>query len=264
MLKRSLKISFLVDDNPGPGCPGEHGLSIFIEADIKILFDAGQSRLFLENAGRLGVDPASVDCLVLSHGHYDHGNGFEFLTGERLICHPDCFIRRYRDKDSTSIGLKFDRHFAKKNFDLVLSAEPLKLSESVFFLGAIPRSNSFESKQTSFFKEDGTPDFVSDDSALVIDTDEGLVVIAGCGHSGICNIIEYAKSITGKSRIAAVAGGFHLKDGSPAIMPTVAYLMNSGVELLMPCHCVDAAVIRLFNTVFTFEPVFAGKIKEFN
>jgi len=264
MLRKSLKISFLVDNNPGPGCPGEHGLSIFIEADTRILFDSGQSRLFLENAAQLGIDLNSVDSMVLSHGHYDHGNGFEIFSGKRLVCHPDCFTRRYHDKKSTYIGLGYDLPFAEKNFDLVLSAEPLKLSESVLFLGAIPRLNSFESKQTAFIKEDETEDFVGDDSALVIDTPAGLVIIVGCGHSGICNIVEYAKSLTGKSKIACIMGGFHLKEGSPAIQPTVDYLINSGAELLLPCHCVDESVIRLFNTVFRCEPVFAGKIVEFS
>ena len=263
MLKQPLKISFLVDDNPGPGCPAEHGLSIFIDADIKILFDAGQSRLFLENAARLGVDPASADCLVLSHGHYDHGNGFEYMTGKKLICHPGSFIRRFRSQKSAYIGLKYDQQFAQKNFELVLSAQPLKLSESVLFLGEIPRSNSFESKQTTFVREDDTPDFVIDDSALLIDTPEGLIIIAGCGHSGICNLIDYARKLTGKSRIAAVVGGFHIKEGSPVIQPTIDYLLAADIGMLMPCHCVDAAVIRLFYTIFHCEAIFAGKVKEF-
>ena len=263
MLRHPLKISFLVDNNPGPGCQAEHGLSIFIEADIRILFDSGQSRLFLENAGRLGIDPASADCLVLSHGHYDHGNGFEHMTGKRLVCHPGCFTRRFRNKDSAYIGLKFDEQFARKNFDLVLSAQPLKLSESILYLGEIPRTNSFESKQTTFVKEGDSPDFVSDDSALVVDTSEGLVIIAGCGHSGICNIIEYARKLTGKNRIAAVAGGFHLKEDSPAIPPTIDYLLSADIGVLMPCHCVDDSIIRLLSTFLSCEPVFAGKIKEF-
>ncbi|EKD84044.1 MAG: hypothetical protein ACD_39C00283G0003 [uncultured bacterium] len=263
MRRRALKITFLVDNSHGPGCTGEHGLSIFIEADIKILFDSGQSRLFLENAGRLGIDPASADCMVLSHGHYDHGNGFEHMTGKKLVCHPGCFIRRFRNNDSAYIGLKFDQQFAQKNFDLVLSAQPLKLSESVLYLGEIPRTSSFESKQTTFVKEGDMPDFVSDDSALVIDTSDGLVIIAGCGHSGICNVIEHARKLTGKNKIAAVAGGFHLKEGSPAVQPTICYLLSADIGVLMPCHCVDESVIRLLSTILSCEAVFSGKIKEF-
>lgn len=263
MLRRPLKISFLVDDNPGPGCQAEHGLSIFIDADVKSLFDAGQSRLFMENASRLGVDPASAEYLVLSHGHYDHGNGFEHLKGKRLLCHPGCFTRRYRAEKSAYIGLKFDQAAAEKNFDLILLDKPFKISESVTFLGEVPRTNDFEAKQTTFVLEDGRPDFVMDDSALVIDTDAGLIVIAGCSHAGICNIVEYARKLTGKTRIAAVVGGFHLKEGSTVVQPTIEYLKSADIGLLMPCHCVDASVIRLFNSIFHCEAVFSGKIKEF-
>ncbi len=263
MFRQPLKISFLVDDNPGPGCQAEHGLSIFIESDIQILFDAGQSDLFLENAARLDIDPHAADCLVLSHGHYDHGDGFAHLADKKLICHPGCFIKRFRDKKSAYIGLKFDQAFAQKNFDLVLSAQPLKLSETVLFLGEIPRINSFEAKHTTFVKEDESLDFISDDSALVIDTPTGLVLIIGCGHAGICNIIEYARKLTGKKKIAAVVGGFHLKEGNPAIKPTIDYLLAANVGVLMPGHCVDASVIRLFSTLFNCETVFSGKIKEF-
>jgi len=262
MLEQPLKLTFLVDNNPGPGCQAEHGLSLFIEADIRILFDAGQSRLFLENAGHLGIDTAAADFLVLSHGHYDHGNGFEYLKGKRLLCHPGCFTRRYRTEKSAYIGLKYDQQFAEKNFDLIFSEKPFKISDSVTFLAQIPRRNDFEAKQTTFVKEDGTPDFVIDDSALVVDTLAGLVVIAGCSHAGICNIIEYAREITGKSKIAAVVGGFHLKEGSPAIEPTIGYLRRAEIGVLMPCHCVDGSIISLFHTIFNCDTVFAGKVKE--
>ncbi|HAE38362.1 MAG TPA: MBL fold metallo-hydrolase, partial [Candidatus Riflebacteria bacterium] len=189
--------------------------------------------------------------------------GFEYMTGKKLVCHPGSFIRRFRSKKSAYIGLKFDQQFAQKNFELVLSAQPLKLSESVLFLGEIPRSNSFESKQTTFVREDGVPDFVVDDSALLIDAPEGLIIIVGCGHSGICNIINYARRLTGKSRIAAVVGGFHLKEDSPVVQPTIDYLLAADIGVLMPCHCVDASVLRFFNSIFNCEAVFAGKIKEF-
>jgi 7,8-dihydropterin-6-yl-methyl-4-(beta-D-ribofuranosyl)aminobenzene 5'-phosphate synthase len=263
MLKKPLKITFLVDDMPGPGCRAEHGLSIFVEADVRILFDAGQSHLFLENAGILGVDTATADYLILSHGHYDHGNGFAYMASKRLICHSGSFVRRYRAKKSAYIGLKFDRKYADANFDLVLIDKPFKISDAVTFLGEIPRENDFEAKQTTFVLENGQPDFVIDDSAMVIDTPAGLIIIAGCSHAGICNIIEYARKVTGKQHVAAVVGGFHLKEGSPVIEPTINYLKTADIDLLMPCHCVDKSVIDLFASIFNCELVFAGKVKEF-
>lgn len=261
-----LKLSFLVDNNPGPECQAEHGLSIFIEADIKILFDSGQGTLFLDNAKKLGIEAAQAEVFVLSHGHYDHGNGFQHLAfpDKKLVCHPGCFIKRYRKKNSTYIGLKFDKEYAEGNFNLTSTAKPLKLSESVTYLGEIPRLNSFEAQHTPFYKDDGSLDFVDDDSALVIDTADGLVIIAGCSHSGICNIVDYAMTISGKKEIACIVGGFHLKEGDPAIQPTIDYLTKTGANMLLPCHCVDDSVIRFFHQKCSCEPVFSGKTFELN
>lgn len=256
----SLDLTFLVDNSAGPGCGAEHGLSIVVETDDTcLLFDSGQSSLFKSNAQSLGIDLNRIELAVLSHGHYDHGNGFEYFAGRRLICHPEIFIRRYREKNGTYIGLSYDRQQAEAWFDLQLSARPAKLSDSVTFLGQIPRLNDFEAKQTLFYDEAGQPDFVPDDSAIVAETAKGLVVIAGCSHSGICNIVDYAFTVTGRNDIAAVIGGFHLKEGSPAIEPTMSYLKSRNIKLLMPCHCVDASVIQLIHAEMPCEPVFSGR-----
>lgn len=255
-----LDLTFLVDNNAGPGCGAEHGLSIIVATDdTRILFDSGQSSLFKSNAMSLGIDLDRIELAVLSHGHYDHGNGFEYFAGRRLVCHPEIFIRRYREKNGTYIGLSYDRQQAETWFDLQLSARPMKLSDSITFLGQIPRLNDFEAKQTPFYDEAGQPDFVPDDSAIAVETAKGLVVIAGCSHSGICNIVDYACAVTGCNDIAAVIGGFHLKEGSLAIEPTMSYLKSRNIKLLMPCHCVDASVIQLLHAEMPCEPVFSGR-----
>lgn len=258
-LGSEVKITFLVDNSEGPGCGAEHGLSLLIEGDKKILFDAGQSELFLKNAANLNLDLSGVDLAVLSHGHYDHGDGFRHFPGHRLICHPECFTRRFREKNGTYIGLKYDLLSAEKLFSLNMTAQPLKLSETMTFLGQIPRLNDFEAKQTTFFLENGQPDFVNDDSAMLIKTGQGLIVIAGCSHAGICNIVDYARRVTGVDDVVAIIGGFHLKEGNPAIERTVEYLKTIDAGLLMPCHCVDASVIQYLHTIFPCQSVFAGK-----
>ena len=263
MNSETIKITFLVDNNPGEVCRGEHGLSIFIEADKKILFDAGQSSLFLENADLLGIDVSAVETVALSHGHYDHGDGLKYIAGKPLVCHPGCFTRRYREKNAGYIGLGFDQNFAEASFCVSLASSPLKLSESVIFLGEIPRQNDFEAKPTSFTNEGGLPDYVVDDSALVVMTPDGLLIIAGCAHSGICNIIDYSMRVTGVHKIAAVVGGFHLKENSTAIDQTLEYFKRADIGMLMPCHCVDESVINLFHHAFRCERVFSGKTKIF-
>ncbi len=259
----TVKITFLMDNKAGPECVSEHGLSILIEAEKFILFDAGQSNNFKVNSKAIGLDLNGLDTAVLSHGHYDHGNGFVHIPGLKLICHPECFTRRYREKKSSYIGLQFDQDFAKEKFDLVLSSAPYKVSDKVTFLGEIPRLNSFEAKDTSFFKENGDPDFVIDDSGLVVDTSKGLIIIVGCGHAGICNIIEYAKKLSGKDKIVAVIGGFHLKTESSLIEPTIDYLKRQNIGVLIPCHCVDEPVIAQMKKCLNVETIFSGKKLEF-
>ena len=85
-----MKITVLVDNKSGR-CPGDHGLSFLIENSEKILFDTGASDLFLKNAKMLDIDINDIDFIVLSHGHWDHGNGLKFIKNKKLICHPGCF-----------------------------------------------------------------------------------------------------------------------------------------------------------------------------
>ncbi len=263
-MAEKVKITFLVDNSPGGnGCGGEHGLSMFIEAGQNILFDSGQSRLFLENAALLGINVDSARIAILSHGHYDHGNGFFHLTKRPLLCHPGCFIKRYREKGSVYIGLNYDHLHAESAFELILKSEPYKVSDNVVFLGQIPRVNAFEARTTTFKNENDQPDFVIDDSGLAITTSEGLLVISGCAHSGICNIVEHARRVTGVEKVVAVIGGFHIKEDSQIINETFAYFEQLNPGLLMPCHCVDASVIGLFHTRFRCEEVFSGRTIEF-
>jgi metal-dependent hydrolase (beta-lactamase superfamily II) len=86
-----MKISVLTDNYPGPHTPAEHGLSYFIEYDGKrLIFDTGQTDMFLRNAEVMKINMKNIDAVILSHGHFDHGNGLEFLNGCHLICHPGC------------------------------------------------------------------------------------------------------------------------------------------------------------------------------
>ena len=82
-------------------------------------------------------------------------------------------------------------------------------------------------------------DFVEDDSGLVFKTDKGLVVISGCAHSGICNIIEYAKKTTGINKVYAVIGGFHLKGEDDLTTKTIEYLKTIDIEYLSTSHCTE-------------------------
>jgi len=113
----------------------EHGLSIFFsKGGKKILFDTGQSSLFLKNAEKMGVDLSDLDYVVLSHGHYDHTGGLRFMPEgckAVLIAHPD--YRMQRCLGERSIGIP-----AEVSLETRLLRKPLEIAEGVFFLGEIP------------------------------------------------------------------------------------------------------------------------------
>jgi len=259
-----MRVSILTENHAGPLIDAEHGLSYLIEADGKrILFDTGQSDLFLKNASKMGVSMEDIDMIVLSHGHYDHGNGLNYLNGGTLLCHPGCFIRRYRQSDNSYIGLKDSGEELAGKFNLVTSQEPYRITESLVFAGEIPRITPFESQLTSFVLEDGTPDFVPDDSALIIILHRGLFIITGCGHAGIVNTMKHASAITGVDEIYGIMGGFHLKEDDLQTVETINYLKNKEVTHILPSHCTSGAALAMFRAAFGSRPVHAGDILSF-
>jgi 7,8-dihydropterin-6-yl-methyl-4-(beta-D-ribofuranosyl)aminobenzene 5'-phosphate synthase len=257
-------ISVLTENNAGKVTAAEHGLSYLIDTDGKrILFDTGQSDLFLKNAAIMGVSLKDIDLIILSHGHFDHGNGLEYLSGGNLLCHPGCFIRRYRQIDYSYIGLKYSREEIEGKFNLITSREPYRISDSVVFAGEIPRITSFESKRTPFTLEDGTPDFVTDDSALIVTLPQGLFIITGCGHAGIVNTVKHASAVTGIDEIYGIMGGFHLKEDNLQTTETVHYLEDKAVTHILPSHCTAGAALAGFRSTFDARPVTTGECLSF-
>ena len=236
-----MKLTILTENVAGGKLLAEHGLSYHIEIDgEQFLFDTGHTDVFLKNAKTLGIDiHKNVQKIILSHGHWDHGNGLRFLDKKTLITHPGSFAKRFHKNDKSPVGLSFSREEAAKKFNLIESKTPIQISKNLFFLGEIPRENQFENKNTSFEFENGGEDFITDDSALVAIVDNKLVVITGCSHSGICNICEQAKKVTGISEISAVIGGFHLKLNNHQTIETIKYFQNNNVEKLYPSHCTE-------------------------
>ncbi|MDX9881610.1 MAG: MBL fold metallo-hydrolase [Prolixibacteraceae bacterium] len=259
-----MKISILTDNYPGGNTRAEHGLSYFIEHDgTKILFDTGQSNLFLQNASKMGIDAVNPDAIVLSHGHFDHGDGLDSLSGGKLICHPGCFVKRYRSRDQSYIGLKNTKEQLNKKFELITTAGPYPISEKIIFLGEISRISDFESKETPFSFKDGSLDFVVDDSAIALLLNEGLFVITGCGHSGIENTLEHAKKVTRENRLLGIMGGFHLKKNDEQTKETISYLKKNKVKHIYPSHCTELPALVAFYNSFTISLLKTGRVLNF-
>jgi 7,8-dihydropterin-6-yl-methyl-4-(beta-D-ribofuranosyl)aminobenzene 5'-phosphate synthase len=255
-----LNITILNDNAPGNTCASEHGLSYIVQADKTIIFDAGPSDIFLKNAQKLNLNIDNIDTLVLSHGHWDHGNGLKYISGKKLITHPDSFQKKYRKKDRSYIGLPLSEEAVRKKFDLILSKIPYNISEQIIFLGEIPRLNNFEAQTTGFVLENDDDDFVLDDSALVVKTKKGLVVVSGCAHSGICNIIEYARKVTQTKKVYGVIGGFHLKMNNLQTQKTIEYFKKLNIEKIYPSHCTALPALASFYQNFKINQVLSGNI----
>jgi len=259
-----MKISVLTDNSAGSFTMAEHGLSYLIEYNgQRILFDTGQSDMFIKNAKTMHISLENIDMIVLSHGHFDHGDGLDHLSGMSLVCHPGCFVKRYSKKDHIYIGLKNTREELSSSFNLITSAGPYKISEKIFFLGEIPRLTHFESKNTTFVFEDGNPDFVMDDSALAMILPEGLFVVTGCGHAGVVNTLKHAKKITGLDTLLGIMGGFHLKEIDLQTKETIKYLKESGIKHILPSHCTDLPALTAFHETFKSKQVRTGDRFEF-
>jgi 7,8-dihydropterin-6-yl-methyl-4-(beta-D-ribofuranosyl)aminobenzene 5'-phosphate synthase len=242
-------ITVLTDNRAGENLDAEHGLSYLIDFEgIRLLFDTGQSNLFLRNARAMAIDMTTVDMIILSHGHFDHGGGLPFLPGGRLICHPGCFAERYRKSDHSYIGLEYSQEELEEKFELIIAAAPYQIHEKVFFLGEIPRITDFESKHTTFVLAGGEPDFVMDDSALAMILKDGLFVITGCGHSGIVNTLEHAMKVTGTKKLFGIMGGFHLKTLDKQTKKTLQYLKEKELHHVYPAHCTEDPVMSLLIT----------------
>ena len=259
-----MKLTVLTENVANDRFLAEHGLSYLVEHDsARLLFDAGNSDVFLQNAARLSIDIDSIDTVVLSHGHWDHGDGLAFLSGKRLICHPNAFAKRYSRLGKEEIGLSLSKEEIISRFDVQSSATPVFITKKIVFLGEIPRLNDFESQSTPFVDENLHEDFIPDDSALAVITENGLVVVSGCAHAGICNTIEHAKAVTGIGTVHAVIGGFHLLRADEQTARTIEYFHRNRVNKLLPSHCTQFPVLARFHAEFGSTQLKTGYVFEF-
>lgn len=258
-----MKIYVLVDNTASSNFKAEHGLSYLIDGDTQVLLDTGHSDLFIENSKKLKLNLNKVNTIVLSHGHWDHGNGLKFLNEKKLICHPNAFQKRFRKGGHENIGLELSFRELRRKYEIVYTRSSYKISENIYFLGEIPRINSFESKTTPFVLENEKDDFVLDDSALAVILHNELIVISGCAHSGICNIVEHAKQITGIKKVKAVLGGFHLKHQNNQTTETINYFKSHGISEIYPSHCTALPALAAFYQAFGKDQIKAGTMLEF-
>jgi 7,8-dihydropterin-6-yl-methyl-4-(beta-D-ribofuranosyl)aminobenzene 5'-phosphate synthase len=238
----------------------EHGFSALIEVRVggrtrRVLFDTGVTPDgLMANLDRLAISPDTFEAIVLSHGHFDHVMGLDGLAGRvgarnlPILLHPDFWNRR---RIVTPGGGAWELPMPSRagiegaGFVIIEDRQPSFLLEGMLLVtGEVDRTTDFESGMPShqaWRDGDWQPDpLIHDDQAVVLHVrDRGLVVLTGCGHSGIVNIVRHAKALTGIDDVYAVLGGFHLSGAIfEAIIPrTVAALAAEDLRVLVPAHC---------------------------
>ncbi len=205
---------------------------------------------------------AAVEAIALSHGHNDHTGGLkaarEAAPQARLFLHPASLAPKFADNaDGTSraIGTEEASAEAVRTADktVVWTSRPTEVLEGIFVTGEIPRQNAFEDTGGRFFLDAACtrPDPLMDDQALFFDTTDGLVVLLGCGHSGVVNTLEYIRHLTGGRPIHAILGGMHLLTASPERMEqTIAAFRRLDIQRLAPAHCTGLPALAQLWTAF--------------
>lgn len=210
-----MRITCLVDNCALDGFGSEHGLSFWVEAcGKKLLFDSGESGLFLENAARLGIDVAEADFAVVSHGHYDHGGGltafFAANPDAKAYVRAGAFAPRYarrRSGNTEYIGL--DASLAGSG-RVVETGETCALAPGLTLFSGVRGRELFSGANRLLLGPDGeTPDDFAHEQHLLIREGERRVLIAGCSHCGIVNILSRLSELEPEPP-DAVIGGFHL------------------------------------------------------
>ncbi len=227
----------------------EHGLSLYIEANSrKILFDVGASDLFLENAKKLNIDISDVDYLIISHGHYDHGGGLKtFLrenTKAEVFLHRMAFEKYYAlrsDDELEYIGLDEE---LKQNRRIVFTSDRFFIIRGIQVFSNITRKESLPKSNNSLFMEhDGkiVQDTFAHEQNLIIEEAGKTLLVTGCAHNSIVNILEHFHDLKGRMP-DYVVGGFHLFSRSSGnevhemIDRIGKYLVGTKAKFYT-CHC---------------------------
>lgn len=243
------------------GLMAEHGFSALVTVrrgptTTTLLFDTGLSPdAMVTNADRLGIDLGAIQGVVLSHGHLDHAGGLSGLAGRRgartlpMVVHPGAWTRRrlaVPGGDVVEMPTLSRRALTGEGFEVIERREPsLLVDGSVLITGEVDRTTDFErgmppAHQEWTGREWRHDPLVIDDQALVVHVrGRGLLVLTGCGHAGVVNIVRHAQRLTGVPRLCALLGGLHLGGSAfaPVVGPTVDALVVMEPDLVVPGHC---------------------------
>lgn len=230
-LPENMSLTIVYDNNAyDPRLRTEWGFACWVQyGETILLFDTGgDGSILLNNLSTLGLVPQDVDVVVLSHIHGDHTGGMESLLGTGV--RPDVYV-----------PVTFPTRYKNQLRELVTVhevSEPQEILPGIYTTG----------KMGVNIPEQG----------LVLKTTQGLVVITGCAHPGIAQMVRRAKDV-GQDDIHLVLGGFHLGSASPAQVRQICETFRElGVQSVAPCHCTGKRAMEIFATEFGDDYVTAG------
>ena len=252
------------------GLIAEHGWAVLIETGtFRLLFDCGQGLAITRNSQILGLNLNHLNGIVLSHGHYDHCSGLPDVLGitgsTQVFCHPAVFRKRYwRDElhQQRFIGIRHRQEYLESlGAEFSWNRELREIAPSCYLTGEVPRMATFEPPDP--FMQELTPtdewrqDDLIDDQSLILDGPQGLIVILGCAHAGLINILTSIRKRFPDRPIDTVMGGTHLGFCNDLqFAATIQALEKFKIRTLAACHCTGpkrtAELARIFNDQYKF------------
>lgn len=245
-----MRIVNLIENIKGnPECDFEHGLSLYVETQKhKLLMDTGCSDKFLENAKRLSVQLENVDSVVLSHGHYDHGGGLldfaKINSHARIYVRENAFLDFYHGKDENKRYIGLDKRISNLAQLYYVSGNMRMDKELFLFTNVTSRILWPSSNLELTVEKDGVlvQDDFSHEQYLVISQNGKNILISGCAHNGILNILEKYHQIFSKNPDVVISG-FHMmkksgyKQEDIDLIEKTAWKLKDYRTKFYTCHC---------------------------
>lgn len=227
----------------------KHGLSFYIEVkNNKILFDLGSNGLFLENASKMGVDISKIDTVIISHGHVDHGGALkrflEVNTTAKIYVKKEAFEKHITKVMGIKIDVGLDSTL-KNHPQIIFTDKVMKINENmILFSDVVEREYYSTSNKKLFVKRNERiePDDFSHEQSLIILDNNKKILISGCSHTGIVNILKRGEEII-DGTFDYVIGGFHLynpvsrKKESTDLVESITEILAKTKTYYYTCHC---------------------------
>ncbi|HEY5551338.1 MAG TPA: MBL fold metallo-hydrolase [Opitutaceae bacterium] len=262
---RELKITILSTMLADGGELGEWGFAALVEVDgRRILFDTGaREDLVLKNAQTLRINLRDVPEVILSHNHWDHVGGLLTLRRSVVSEAPAALARAhvgegiFLSRGSSERGgdenemIRIRPDYESTGGEFVVHSGPAQIHPGVWLSGPVPRKHperNWSGSGKVFTPAGEIEDNIPEDMALVFDTAQGLVVLTGCGHAGVINIVEHAREIVRPDRVHALIGGFHLFNASEESLAWTADKLNGfSVDNFIGAHCTGLEPVYRFR-----------------